>query len=326
LLSIILVGALSLIGCGADSREVSVLEEIGLLSAPDEGWDWIDEELTTMREAQHAAAFCMRQQGYDYVEWSPEELVFAPTANANLSSPGTVAYAEEVGYGILYNLPNSIGTHPSAKQNPNAVYVDGLEREQWFAYNQTLHGANGGDGIRRPSVDEELYAEGGCLGRELRKTGEFERSNLRGTLFPAFEDLKERANADPRLLGYDDQWSTCMAESGYQYASSRQAQADFRHQFSELWAATDYPIDGLLRDDLRALTTAERAELYSQGPTIDEDRWAAELETEIEVATADLVCQGESRRDDLEREVLQDLEARFVVENQALIDQLRAPA
>jgi len=324
LLSFILVGALVVpTACGADLREVSVLEEIGLLSAPGEGWDWMAEELTTMREADHAAAFCMRQQGYEYIEWSPQELVFAPIVNADLSPLGTAAYAEEVGYGILYNLPNSIRTHPSAKQNPNDVYTDGLKREEWFAYNQTLLGANGGDGIRRPSVNQELYEEGGCLGRELRKTGEFERSNLRGTLFPAFEDLKERANADPRLLAYDDQWSTCMAESGYQYESSRQAQADFRDQFSVLWAGTEYPVDGLTRDDLQALTSVERAALYSQGPTIDESQWAAALETEIEVATADLRCQGKSRRNDLERNVLKSLEARFIAQNRDIVEQLR---
>ena len=314
------VAASLLAACTSATSETAVVEEIGLVFAPGQQSDWFEEELAAHRAAGDRAAICMREQGYEYIPWSSLELV--TTSLTGKPPAGTVEYATDHGYGILHNLPAAIRSHPSAKQDPNAVFVDGLTREQWFAYQQTLHGINGGDGIKRDGVDEELYRAGGCLGRELRAVTDYDEANLRGTLLPAWWDLEERANADQRMLDYDRTWSTCMAESGYQYASSAQAQASFTALHEEIWLGASFPTDGYLREDLQALSAAERTDLYRGEVAFDEQAWSDALALEIEIAVADLRCQSDQPRYDVYIEVLRDIEDRFVEENRTVIDQL----
>lgn len=308
-----------LASCGGSDSEATVFEDAGFLAVPGEG-SGIADEIAIMKSANEAAAGCMREQGYPYQPWSGFELM----ADSALTAPplGTAEYAEQRGYGLLFNFPEQILTHPSAKQDPNQVFFDGLSDEEKFAYSQTRLGVDGGDGVRRASVDEELYDEGGCLGRELRAAGNYERGNLLGSLFGPYEQLEDQVNADARLLDYDEGWSACMAEAGFQFESSPRARASFQAHFDELWASVVFPATAVPIDEVQSMSEADRTELYSLQPEFDRDQWQRWRDEEITVATADAECQGDSLRYDIFVEVLAEFEDQFVADNQVVFDQL----
>lgn len=311
------------VACGGSSESTTVFDQIGLLTPPDEKSDDFVESLAREREASDAAAICMRSYGYEYIPWTSAEIV----APALLDAPprGTQEFAAEVGYGILFNLPRQLETHPAAKQDPNLVFLDGLSRDQQAVYYQTLYGAGAGViGPRAQSVDPDLYQEGGCLGRELNRDGSTTRANLLGSLRPSFHDLAARANADPRLLAYDATWSACMAESGYRYASTVTAQADFEARFAELWSGADFPSSNYSADELASMTRSERAEIYADTPGFDRETWMAHLADEIEVATQDHVCQRDQQRFDIYAEVLRGFEQQWILENESAVNTLLA--
>ncbi|MFV0524688.1 MAG: hypothetical protein ACK5RL_09335 [Acidimicrobiales bacterium] len=307
-----------MVACGSSGpEEATVFEDLGLVAPEDPGAE-AEAQLAAEREAQEAAAVCMREQGYPYEPWSEIELVAAiPVAAAE---PGSRGFAEERGYGVLFGFPQSLETHPSAKKNPNQPYVDGLTNDEKFVYYETLLGVAGGDGLMRPGVDEELYLSGGCLGRELE--GIAEEMNLYGELVGAYETLEVTVNSDQRLLDYDREWSACMAEQGLTYASSPAAMADFEGRSSELWATVVFPADAYSADELVAMSEAERTALYTAEPEFDEQEWESWLEEERQVATADFDCQGDQPREDLFIEVLAEHQDAFVAANSTVIDQL----
>ncbi|MEM8747339.1 MAG: hypothetical protein AAGF91_11600 [Actinomycetota bacterium] len=307
--------------CGADAQDSTVFEEAGFVIAPGEEFG-LEVEVARQRAAQEAAAACMREQGWPYVPWSGFELV----AESAFSAPplGTSEFAAERGYGLLIGFPESILTHPSAKQDPNQVFFDGLSDEEKFAYSQTRLGADGGDGVRRASVDEDLYDEGGCLGRELRRDGGYQRGSLLGSLFGPYQQLQDQVNADARLLAYDEEWSRCMAESGFRYESSPDARDEFQMRYDELWASVFFPATAVPSDDVAAMSESERAELYALQPEYDREQWRRWLDAEIEVAVADLACQGDDARYDTFSEVLAEFEDQFIADNQVVFDELDA--
>ncbi len=316
----IVVAVTAILGaCGEAEQEATVFEEVGFVGAANEAA--LQDELTASRAAQEAAAACMREQGFVYEPWSEVELL-AGYVDAP-GRVGTIEYAQERGYGILFSFPEQIKTHPSAKQNPNQVYGDGLSDSEKFVFYQTLLGPDGGDGVRRESVDEALYAEGGCLGRELRATGDFERSNLLGQLIGPYEQLEAQANADERLTSYDTTWSTCMADLGFTYESSPRVIQLFQQRFDELWASVSFPATGYTTEELQSLSEAERAALYAEQPRFDEQQWQGWRDEEQEVATADVTCQGDSPRQDILVAILAENEERFLAENAAIVEQLQ---
>ncbi len=239
-------------------------------------------------------------------------------------TPGTPEFAADYGYGQLSYLDQALRTHPSAKGDPNAIYNDGLTRDERADYFQTLQGVNSGYVPRRAGISQSDYRSGGCFGRDTNTEAELDRGNLMGQLWPALQDLEDRANADPRLLDYDREWSACMTSAGFQYASSAQAVDHFQNQFFAIWATAQFASDAFSSDELAAMTTAERTDLYELEPDFDRRLWDQAKADEIDVASQDLRCQGDNDRHSIYVEVLRDLEDQFVTENQNLVDQILA--
>lgn len=317
------IGLLALVGiaaCGtSDSAPTTVFEDLGFIAPPsaDSG---VSSLLLAEIEAAERAVPCMLAQGFDYVPWTSLQLTVGSSADASPSDPAD--FASERGYGMLYNLPASLMTNPAAKQDPNAVYTDGLLPDERRAYLQTLLGADAAAGERLPRVDSSIFEAGGCLGREMRASSEVAAVRLAGDLYPAFEDLQARANADPRLVDYDSEWSSCMAAAGFAYASSAGARDSFLRLKFEIWATAEFPAAAYDQDELRALSPAERRSLYSQLPTFDADAWNDGLELELQVAIQDIDCQGENPRFELLASILREMEPQFLSENQSVLDRL----
>lgn len=307
------------VGCGNPQEDPTVFESVGLATSPDNDGE-LEEHFASEAAVEEAAAECMRLQGWPYQPWSTGELV----ADHFLSAPprGSQDYAAERGYGILAAFPTNILTHPAAKPDPNQVYVDGLSPEEKHAFYQTLLGIDGSDGERRASVDPELYARGGCRGEAREAVGDDGQSRLLSDLYLPFQQLEAQVNADPRLLAYDELWAECMAEAGFRFESSPQAQATFRDRYQALWASVAFPAAVYSSDGLQALSESDRAELYALPPVYDEDDWARGLDDEVAVAVQDAKCQSTSPRWDVFVDVLREFEDQFVADHQGTFDQL----
>ncbi len=303
--------------CGSSSEDEAaplVFEQLGI-SHLNIGEQIRAREISEARVVE-AAGICMKEQGYTWIPWTSSEL-YAPEVSE--LERGTPEFAAVYGYGILPLFPTRIRTHPLARQNPNDVFIDGLERSERNVFYQTLYGADVGT-PRAAGVEEELYDQGGCIGRANRDFGIF--PNLSDALFAQYEDIERRANADEAVVAYDAEWSDCMAEKGFAYESSPSAVNAFSTIDLEIWSATTFPVSEYDSDALRALTDDERRSLYALPPIYDQQRVADEAEREIAVATADFECQGDQPRTAVFGEALAKYEDEFLETNPEVVASL----
>lgn len=306
------------VGCQSDTPgDSTAFEDVGLVGV--ENADGMSRELADMREATEEAAACMRSEGFTFVPWASAELVIDGLVEA--PPVGTEEFAAQRGYGVLSGFSDSIRTHPSAKQDPNQVLLDGMTDQERFVYMQSLQGFDGGGAIVA-GVDEDLYNEGGCLGRAMRARGMFERTELLGELVGPYEELEARVNSDERLVDYDREWSTCMTDQGFAFESSPAASDHFRMRFRELWGTVTFPADAFTLEQLRDMSAGEREQLYRQDPIYDDNLLGEWRREEVATAVADLECQGSSRREKIFIEVLAEFEDEFLDEYAPVVEQL----
>lgn len=315
----VVAGCLLLTACsGGSADEASIFDELGL--SGDGRSEDVSVDLANERERAEDMAVCMREQGYAFVASST--LADALERSVGIPDPGSLEYAQQIGYGHFRAFPSAILSHPSAKQNANDVLADGLSASELRIYKQIMLGDTFSY-ERSAGVDEELFLDGGCYGRAHAESEIARNTELNNLLAGPSEELRQRVNADAQVVAYDRAWSECMASAGFEFESVTAAQKAVSERFSRLWQSVTFPVvDGYSAEQLRALSSTERGELYENEPVYDQDEWERGLQWEISMAVADNACQGEDRRGDLYHEVRQGFEEEFIAENASLIDQL----
>ena len=176
-------------------------------------------------------AACMKEQGFDYTPQGHDGDDRARAAG--VPDWGSAEFAETYGYGITTQekLP---GATTAPDKDPQVM--DG-------AYQQALWGADDDRG------DDGAWLPGGCFGEAVAQIGMDDPTA--STVAQDLDDLTAQAEQDEAVVAALDGWATCMADEGYDYQTSDEAQRSF---YDRLYA-DDEPVG----DELKALQDDEIA-------------------------------------------------------------------
>ena len=130
----------------------------------------------------------------------------------------------------------------------------------------------------------------------------------------AFNELRGIVESDPRITALKDDWSSCMAEAGYDFTDESDVRTFLFRRLEDVGAITNLEIDpsgetmGWSRVDFEPGGPIEAAvkEIVSE---------------EIAIAKDSLVCSG--NYDEVYQTVYQEAEQRFIEEHLTELEQFR---
>ena len=304
---------------------------------------------------QDLVAACMRNQGFEYVPAVPpidaQDFVFDEEE-----------YAREQGFGISIEWR---GGDSILEQwvNPNQAIEEGLSASERNAYQEALYGTPTGlefgsipsSGLESGDDDsasveefasaeeleaseveselEESFWGGGCTGEASQEVyGKVDE--VYSELEPMFTELQERVESDPRVVEASREWTTCMADRGYDFQTVEElwdrGLDEIRTRHDELVGRSD-PFEGWTEEEIEAFweTSSSEAiddffEQHESGARqdVDQEALAALQQEEKELAVANYEC-GEKERE-ITQEVSQELESQFISENRDALERARA--
>lgn len=288
---------------------------------------------------------CMAEEGFDYTPVTPPEDTFQVW-----DSDDEEEMVRTQGFGITTWYGNEDDFRGSDVDwvDPNQEMVDAMSESEQQAYWEALYGSEeeqmeGSVTEVDPETGEEYtYSEGygfGCDGEASTEIwgDQSKTQELWEELNPQMEDLYERVDADPRIAELNDDWSSCMAEAGYEYESMTAMYEsifdDFQQRFDAIVGPNGGyvdPFEGWSEEEIQAFFEEhtedeiqaffEEAEQQNRGD-IDEEALDALQQEERDLAVANFECS----RDYQERyqEVVAEFEADFIEENREILEQIR---
>lgn len=164
--------------------------------------------ISKQRNADTEMVQCMKQAGFFYAV-RPAEETFRSGA---FVGDGSRDWILANGLGITASFVDALATD-AAQASPDAAttnldYVASLTPEQQVDYDQALVGDL--------SAEPEVAAQSsGCWEQAYRNVITF--LGVLDEFEPELGSLNSRLNADPRVLGFQQTWSICMAGAGYSY-------------------------------------------------------------------------------------------------------------
>ena len=304
---------------------------------------------------QDLVAACMRNQGFEYVPAVPpidaQDFVFDEEE-----------YAREQGFGISIEWR---GGDSILEQwvNPNQAIEEGLSASERNAYQEALYGTPTGlefgsipsSGLESGDDDsasaeefasaeeleaseveselEESFWGGGCTGEASQEVyGKVDE--VYSELEPMFTELQERVESDPRVVEASREWTTCMADRGYDFQTVEElwdrGLEEIRTRHNELIGRSD-PFAGWTEEEVEIFweTSSPEAidDFYEQHESqtrqdVDQEALAALQQEERDLAVANYEC-GEKQRE-IAQEVTQELESKFISENRDTLERARA--
>lgn len=282
--------------------EVEAESPIGdLLGIPITDDDAMDEYLSRLRgEAEQKVAECMRNVGFTYTPVDASGL-----EEALADGSGTREYAEVKGFGLAPFPDEEVREIIEGFRDPNQDYVMTLTEAEREDFQIALAG-------RAPEGDDnsESFSEPrGCQGKAYAATFAF------GEVIDKFGDelqaMTESFEADARIVEARRNWTRCMSDRGFAFASPDDARVQFTERYQAflnndaIYEPVGTTVDG--QPSFPTLKTEYRASLDA----------IIEEETEAAVATWD--CYQPMIP--IERTVEIELERAFV---NAYGDDLRA--
>ena len=289
------------------NRESPIADLLGVPIGNDEETEqWFAE---VQREAEIKTSECMIAQGFEY---KPVDLGGgAALAGTDFESR---EFAEKYGFGISSNPFEEFFAEDSFV-DPNEEYVASLSEGEREAYQAALNGEPP-DFTSGDEEDLDTFIPGGCQGEAFQEA--FSIFSVFEEFGDEFEAIEEAFAADSRVLAAETEWSTCMADVGYTYASSDQAREDFEKRYNEIVSSPDAfePIDADEAGDGGGFTAFGPTELTPEYQA-QVDELAVE---ERAVGLAAWDCADENRQ--LLQDIRVEYEQRFVDENGSAIREL----
>ncbi|SDC36430.1 hypothetical protein SAMN05216410_1728 [Sanguibacter gelidistatuariae] len=265
----------------------------------------MSDEQTAADDAvyQEDVASCMAEAGFDYIPFVAPPFVVAPVSDA-----GTLDWVARHGYRLSggamgtpeaqawaaaeANIPDYVDPNaaPHAQLSPGtrAAYdlaLDGPENR-----NQVTIDVNGS-----PLPSPTWTKEDGCSSWAIEQADRRTRDDL-----SEFTDLLERMDAawqtldsQPQIIDLTAEWAHCMADAGHAYTSPEDA-----------WASVYAVIHGDPGAGGNLYATSEELKAF-----------------EITVALADYDCQASLNWDAMRNTVRDEVEAQFLADNKAEIDE-----
>ena len=250
--------------------------------------------ISMQRDADTSMVQCMKQAGFFYAARPSDDSFRA----AVFVGDGSREWASINGLGITSSFIDALATG-AAQATPDAAavnldYVALLTAEQAVSYDRALVGELVAD------ISTTEYQPAGCWGqaypeflRLLALLEEFD-SELRS--------LNSRLDSDPRVLGFQATWSTCMQSSGLSYVD-----------------------DTAMVDDLYArLLTIELVENDGQTQVVSGEALEDLAAYELDVAVASFDCRV-GFAVELSR-LRYDYEQEFLDDNRFRIAELEQPS
>lgn len=278
-------------------------------------------------EAEHLAieelvAQCMAGEGFEYVPAPAPELEGAVEVPDDLA-PGTLAYAESYGYGLLTLTP--MGRATALADDPNLALTEEMTTAELDAYLTARWGT------ASTSADEDSSnltvndgsqrgaADAGCQGwaeRTYDATVFGTSADAVARLRTEVTDLLDDAADDPRVRDREAQWATCMADAGYPDLAAVADTEDY------VLAEMDRRV-GEVQEQVDAEAPEDWNQAWDEAINAAQDEVA---ELEVAVATADLRCQEESGYGEIRGQVDREIQDRFMAERGGEIDAWLAAA
>ncbi len=312
-----------------------------LMGAPDDN----DFDFNaTVEKIEAAVAECMALEGWNYIPIKIAQI--GPAAGSTVESEAERISQE--GLGVTYYLLND-GISEEARSiivDHNEDYIRTLSEAERKAYDASLYGTEeeqAADTVMSfdPATGEEIEVFQGSVGcrgtaRESAYGDDPTRSrSYQEAMQIYWDELEARTEADARFITLREEWSTCMADAGYEYDTPDDFDAaiylEIQARIDEV-VGPDYfvdPTEGWSQDEIddfwQSATQNEIDALYSDSPELTADQREA-LEAifadEIAVALAEHACS--SVFDQKAREIEAEVEELYALEHEEELKALGA--
>ncbi len=272
------------------------------------------------RAAQDKIAACMAEQGFEYIPYVPNQ------DQGGFSMPDTQEeFVEQYGFGIATMILedqqfDEEDIEAEMARDPNYAITEAMTESEQQEYQAALYG-------EQPDIDFETMTE-----EEIQAAFEsFEPTGCQNTAYedmfdqgaamafyeqfgPMMEDIYGSVESDPRIVEMEGKWSSCMAESGYEFTDRQDVEVFFLRRLEEVGAITDLEIDS------EGMGLSYGSEGIEPGGPIEAavKEIAAE---EIAMAKVSLACSADQEK--VFQEVYQEAEQRFIQENLAELEQFK---
>jgi hypothetical protein len=266
---------------------------------------------SALQEAREAAvAACMKRQGFEYVPvpyrvvttdtvidwWQEIDGIVVPTL------PSQRGDVERFGYGVQAPLSMSPIAPPSAEEEANTAYAEGLGAAGQAAYDLALTGHRADD----PTTYEEA---GGCQGEAWAGFPEPDAASGVRSILDSHADFVQSFRwliidgvaVDPRMVAMNRSWADCMEAAGVDHL------ADAGEEQITPYSAL-----------MLALRTAPNGDYWDAREHVaDEDeppehRSISMSAPEIEIALADFDCRAEVGYERAANEIAVELQRSFI--------------
>jgi hypothetical protein len=270
--------------------------------------------LVEQREIEDLVAPCMAEQGFEYIPW-----VYPPRLSVGTAPDLTPdEYRAKFGYGISTDPVGPTGVARAAEPiNPNRIISEAMSPAEFQAYQWALHGDSSTISEDTPLQDR------GCGGKA--------EQTVRGVEFALYDELgderralRERIENNPRVVQATLEWSRCMTQAGFAFASPEAIQEELAARSAPFQMRGD-PYEVLSQAEIDALTPDELEAFVAQLmilPPEEQTELDALQQFELEVAAADHECAGPL--DAVRYEVTVELEQEFVDEHLAQLEAIVA--
>lgn len=282
---------------------------------------------TEQREMQELIADCMADEGFEYIPFVPDEgaFFFGPDLEDN--------FTETYGFGISTFILEDPFLQEEEEfedpyaNDPNQEIVENLTDAERDEYYYVLWGDEPDFDFENATEEEidEFFADWqptGCQSEAEQET--YAQQAFFEEFGDAFEEMYTRAEADPRIVAVEQEWSVCMADAGYLFSESQEMFEYLQTKVDEVvtWPEPDFGGD-FEEPDFESMTEEEMQAFFEEQeafyqPQFDEAELKALNDEEIAMAIANEACASDDQ--DVWLEVMADLEQQFLDENREALE------
>jgi len=275
------------------------------------------------QKAQESIAKCMAEQGFDYIPY-----VESQSQGGFMEAESEEEFVDLYGFGIATSLladqeMDEEAMDEEMARNPNYAIEEALSDAEREAYSEALYGAQPDIDFENMTEEEidaafaafEAAGPTGCMDTAYSEVYEQGADQAFYEEFgSALEDTFANIESDPRIAELESQWSTCMADRGYDYATQGDIEKYLLHRLEDAGAITDLEIspDGG--------GFGYGSEGIEPGSPM-EDAVKEIAAEEVAIAKDALACSKDQEK--VYREVYEEAEQRFIDEHRAELEQFK---
>lgn len=264
-----------------------------------EGEDWsIDKAKEQDRQREDLVAECMAKEGFEYIPNTSRYGYSDGSEEIDGPQWGTLEFAEQYGYGIVdwpgrEDMENQTGEDEYF--DPNQEYIESLSESEQTAFYETLYGKGPTDEewelIEAGEMEHEWSWEtSGCDGWAMHEMDDSSASALYEDpefedMMTAMQDLWTDMYSDSEYQSLNQEWSSCMADSGFTGLSDKDnVQNDLYDQLNKIYEDSTSPNgdwnepDKAVMDEFQKQEIAQAVADYKCSEKIDYDKKSMEIQ------------------------------------------------